>query len=34
MTELGAMWKALSDEEKAPWNEKAKGSDVDVEVSE
>jgi len=32
MTELGAMWKALSDEEKAPWNEKAKA--VDPEVSE
>ena len=34
MTELGAMWKALSDEEKAPWNEKAKGSDVEPDLSE
>jgi len=34
MTELGAMWKALSDEEKAPWNEKAKVGDVEPEVSE
>ena len=24
MTELGAMWKALSDEDKQPWNAKAK----------
>ena len=34
MTELGAMWKALSDEEKAPWNDKAKGSDVEPDLSE
>ena len=32
MTELGAMWKALSDEEKASWNDKAKAVDVDVDV--
>lgn len=30
MTELGAMWKALSEEEKAPWNDKAKSSDPEV----
>ena len=32
MTELGAMWKALSDEEKASWNEKAKVVEVDADV--
>jgi len=30
MTELGAMWKALSDEERAEWNDKAKTGDADV----
>ena len=30
MTELGKMWKALSDEEKAPWNEKAKVGEPDL----
>ena len=30
MTETGAMWKALSDEEKAPWNEKAKVGEPDL----
>lgn len=34
MTELGAMWKALSDEDRAKWNEKAKGSDDETEMSE
>ena len=34
MTKLGAMWQALSDEEKAHWNDKAKGSDVEPELSE
>ena len=34
MTELGAMWKALSDEERAVWNDKAKGSDVEPELSD
>ena len=34
MTELGAMWKALSDEERTKWNEKAKGSDDETEMSE
>jgi len=30
MTELGAMWKALSEEEKAPWNDKAKSTEAEV----
>ena len=30
MTELGAMWKALSEEEKVPWNDKAKSSEAEV----
>ena len=34
MTKLGAMWQALSDEEKAHWNDKAKGSDVEPDLSE
>ena len=34
MTELGAMWKALSDEERTKWNDKAKGSDVEPDLSE
>jgi hypothetical protein len=34
MTELGAMWKALSEEERTKWNEKAKGSDDETELSE
>ena len=34
MTELGAMWKALSDEERTKWNDKAKGSDDETEMSE
>ena len=34
MTELGAMWKALSDEDRAVWNDKAKGSDVEPDLSD
>ena len=34
MTELGAMWKALSEEERTKWNDKAKGSDDETELSE
>ena len=34
MTELGAMWKALSEEERTKWNDKAKGSDVEPDLSE
>ena len=30
MTELGAMWKALSDEEKAVWNDRAKVGEPDL----
>ena len=30
MTELGAMWQALSDEEKADWNDKAKVGEPDL----
>ena len=30
MTELGAMWQALSDEEKAVWNDKAKVGEPDL----
>ena len=30
MTELGAMWQALSDEEKAGWNDKAKVGEPDL----
>lgn len=30
MTELGAMWKALSDEERTEWNDRAKTGDADV----
>ena len=30
MTELGAMWQALSDEEKAVWNERAKVGEPDL----
>ena len=32
MTELGAMWKALSDEDKQPWNAKAKASKPVLDV--
>jgi hypothetical protein len=34
MTELGAMWKALSEDERTEWNDKAKGSDVEPDLSE
>jgi hypothetical protein len=34
MTELGAMWKALSEEDRTKWNDKAKGSDDETELSE
>jgi hypothetical protein len=34
MTELGAMWKALSEDERTVWNDKAKGSDVEPDLSE
>ena len=34
MTELGAMWKALSEHERTEWNDKAKGSDVEPDLSE
>ena len=34
MTELGAMWKALSEQERTKWNDKAKGSDDETELSE
>ena len=30
MTELGTMWKALSDEERAEWNDKAKVGEPDL----
>ena len=30
MTELGAMWQALSDEEKAGWNDRAKVGEPDL----
>ena len=30
MTELGTMWQALSDEEKAEWNDKAKVGETDL----
>ena len=30
MTELGTMWKALSDEERTEWNEKAKVGEPDL----
>ena len=30
MTKLGAMWQALSDEEKAEWNDKAKVGEPDL----
>jgi hypothetical protein len=34
MTELGAMWKALSEDERTKWNDKAKGSDVEPDLSD
>jgi hypothetical protein len=34
MTELGAMWKALSEDQRNVWNDKAKGSDVEPDLSD